>query len=69
MVATAVLTLPAVGAAEWDALAPDAAVQERAVLLQCGRLKRQATKQGILYVMDGASHKVLKISLSVRKAG
>ena len=26
-------------------------------------------KQGILYVMDGASHKVLKISLSARKAG
>ena len=41
---TAVLALPAVGAAEWDALAADAAVQERAVLLQCGRLKRQATK-------------------------
>ncbi len=26
-------------------------------------------KQGILYVMDGASHKVLKIGLSARKAG
>jgi Ca-activated chloride channel family protein len=61
--ATAVLALPAVGAAEWDALAADAAVQERAVLLQCGRLKRQATK----HIEQGRKDEALSLLRQARE--